>query len=452
MSKDADVSTAQNTQSVTGFDQWSALPAAARALGERVAVHPGSWIPVGAAAAAGAIGDGLTRRYLDALVRAGILEQDDAGRYRLTAPDPTAAIDEGALDRVLSWYLHTARNAVTIMGLDSWRGPLPDPLPGVHAEAFADFAHGRAWLHTHHDVLAVAGRAAAATGRDQIAWQLPALLHGAQAVWHDEAPWALAARLGRQAAERCGDKAGLAVMLESDGKRLMQVGDVAGALGALQQALDLRVETGDEAGQVRSLNAIGLAYRHSGEMERAVLQFQDTLDLARQIGDEQFATFARMNLGAALMRTGRAVEGESLLRHALDDLGGHGQPVYEANALADLGEARRVQGDLVGAEVAGRRAVALAQDTGVEVFLASCLAQLAHTLTAAGRPSEAINALREAASIYTDRGRHLRHAVILDQAADLYHHLGMGESADAARRTAADIRHLIPTGQDTHDR
>ncbi|HEV2634526.1 MAG TPA: tetratricopeptide repeat protein [Actinocrinis sp.] len=436
---------AQTTDFVVEFDHWSKPVPRAQRLCTLLAEHPGQWIPVGAAAAAGDLTAGKAMRLLDGLVRADVLERD-GDRYRFLAPRPTSEADRKSVDRMLSWYLHGAREASRAMGVDSWRGQLPDPAWGVQVPEFTTFAAGRLWLDANRDALLDAVRSAAATGRDQMAWQLAAVLTGAQSTWHDYQPWAECTRLGRQAAERCGDETGVALMLESEGKALMQAGSIAQGLAALERTLVLREEIGDRSGMVRSHNAIGVARLHTDQLDLAMEQFRLTIDLAGQIGDEYFLAIGQMNLGAALARSGDPALGEGYLRAAANDLREQRRPVFEAAAWSDLGRALRDLGDLNGAEEAGRRAVDLAGETGAQVFLADCLVQFAVTLAAIEHRAWAINALREAASINNAAGRSHRHAQILDLAADLYRSQGMDQSADAAHRTAAGLRARTATG------
>ena len=428
------------TESAVGFEHWSdPVPQAQRLCG-LLAQHPGQWIPVGAAAAAGALAPGRAMRHLDGLVRADILESDGADRYRFLAPRPVVDPDSKAVDRVLSWYLHGTREASMAMGVDSWRGQLPDPAWGVQVPEFTTFTQGRQWLHANSDALVEAVRTAAATGREQVAWQLAAGLLGAQSTWHDYQPWAECTRLGREAAERCDDQVGLALMLESEGKALMQAGQVAEAMAVLELALTMRRQSGDRPGTVRSVNAIGLAHRHADRLNLAIERFRETIDLAGQGGDEYYLTVGQLNLGAALARSGDPAQGEGYLRAALGDLGGQHRPLLEAEAWAELGMALRDLAALDEAEDAGQRAVDLAAETGAQVFLAECLVRHAAVQAANDHSTWAITALREAASINHAHGRTRRHAEILDLAADLYRTQGMHLSADSACQAAADLR------------
>ena len=218
----------------------------------------------------------------------------------------------------------------------------------------------------------------------------------------------LANRKMRRTAARSGRPAGHggAVALVEQARELIRLGETAGAIERLQQALALDPRHGAALGQ------LGLIAERSGRPDLA-LGF-----LARAADAEPSSPEAQFNLGLALQRAGRLEEADAALRRAMG-LGptlaaahlvlAHGlhlrgrldeaaaaleqalgiDPAY-AGAWMNLGNVRREQGRLAEAERAVLRALQL--DRG----MAAAWRNLAVIHRDQGRSAEAVAAFDEA--------------------------------------------------------
>lgn len=83
-----------------------------------------------------------------------------------------------ALQRVLTWYLHTAEAASWRLEPAQRRIPLGVTPPHCQPLPFAAYHQALAWCAAEHENLVAAIGQAAATGHDDIGWQLPVTLTG----------------------------------------------------------------------------------------------------------------------------------------------------------------------------------------------------------------------------------------------------------------------------------
>jgi DNA-binding SARP family transcriptional activator len=157
-------------------------------------------------------------RLLQELVDHNLLLEPVAGRYAmhdliraharaLTAHDPTAE-REAALDRLLGYYLHTARRADARIARYAQPGPV-GPAPG-HAPALPDANAARAWLRAERTNLTACLRDGIETRLDE---RTAALSAGLANLLRTDGPWPkaiIAQAAGADAAARLGDRAGQA--------------------------------------------------------------------------------------------------------------------------------------------------------------------------------------------------------------------------------------------------
>jgi hypothetical protein len=155
---------------------WSyrALSQDAGRLFRLLGLHPGVAFGSAAAAALGDLPIARTRRLLDDLVGAHLLEQPLPDRYefhdllRVYATDQarveeTADTVESAVRRVLTWYLRTTEEAV-------------NALEGSDSATFADHRKAGDWYEQERPNLVTASAVAEEMAIDEIAWRLPAVL------------------------------------------------------------------------------------------------------------------------------------------------------------------------------------------------------------------------------------------------------------------------------------
>ncbi|MDX8033276.1 tetratricopeptide repeat protein [Lentzea sp. BCCO 10_0856] len=428
---------------------WSyrALPAAAARLFCLLGLHPGPEFSVNAAAALGGLGLSSTRKLLDVLIGAHVLEQHAPNRFqfhdllRIYAAqqafqheDATARRD--ALERGLGWYLHTLSNATTIIAPLDRRialAPLSANTTPLHFENRADAVE---WYESERANLVAAVRAAASVGQDDIAWQLPVLLRSIYISQNPFEDWIETSSTGLKAAERIGDLAGQGEVLDSLGKAYLQSQRLPQAAECHSRALAIRMEIGDRYGEMVSVNALGLLDWRSRRLTTAVEHFRQCLEIAHALGDRRWQALAMTNLGCAqydLMEIPTAVDALSRSVVVYQDIGDR---AYEGNALFYLAMAQRENGELDAAAESIERALAIADEDHHVAWEAFWLVELGRIQRARGDVADSLLSYQRSVVAQRRLNDRNREAQALDGAGEAYRELGRAEEAEKFHRTA----------------
>jgi tetratricopeptide (TPR) repeat protein/transcriptional regulator with XRE-family HTH domain len=312
---------------------------------------------------------------LDGLADAHLLEAARTpGRYRfhdllrLYARERVQAEEEdqdrdGALRRMLEWYLDTARAADRV--LSPGRYLLPRDEAGEQAEpAFATHACALAWFEAERANLVAATYQAADCGLDAIAWQLPNALFGffdLRTYWAD---WQETHKVGLTAARVAHNRQAEAWTLihlacaYGDLRRFEEAADCQ------EQALAISREIGDRSCEGLALGNLGPMYAHLGRLHEAIDCCRQALPIVREFGY-------------------RAAEGMNLLR---------------------LGECYRKLQDPAGAIDYGHHALAIFRELGDRYHEGLVLTNIGNACREVGRLDEAIDSLKAAAKLHRDIG------------------------------------------------
>ncbi len=402
--------TGDQAASVRAVFSWSY-----RMLSEPVArmfrmlgAHPGPDISAWAAASLVPCGADSARAALSELVRANLISEQVPGRFavhdllRAYAAELSNGEERAAaLRRVLDHYLRTAYLAVDL-AYPGWRpGPLPAAPSGGNEELHSA-AEARAWLLAEHEALLAAIAAAARSGLDQHAWQLPAVLRehfvrtgryaecaqsqrvalAAAAHLADRTALALAHRSlgdalgqlhsGREATEQLaqglalyrdlGDQAGQAACHCGLARLARSAGDNSTALHHTQHSLRLYRAAGDLTGEAMALNGVGWDYALLGHNQRAVSYCTKALELHRRQGDRLGQAMTLDSLGYCCHQAGRHSQAAELYQQALEAFADAGDTYYRAHTLVRLGEAHTANGDPATARAAWQQALDILDD------------------------------------------------------------------------------------------
>lgn len=346
------------------------------------------------------------RADLRELARAHLISELVPGRYamhdllRAYAAEQVAAgqvaADQGALDRILDHYLHTAR--VAALRLRPFRDPitLAPPAPAVTIERIGSFQDALDWFDAEHHVLLSAVTLAAGSGRDACAWQLPWAMTDFldwRGHWHD---WAATQRVALSAAIRLGDPAAEAAARLILGQAGARSGNYDQASEHLTQCLRLFRQLGDRAGEARThqfllyvaehqaryadalsharhalahyrailsplgqaaaINDIGWCHAQLGDYQRARARCRQALALYRKLGDRRGEAHTWDSLGYAEHHLGRHAQAAVCYQHALSLARELRDRFSEADVLTHLGDARAAV-DPVGARDAWQQAL-----------------------------------------------------------------------------------------------
>ena len=265
---------------------------------------------------------------LEVLVDTHLLESVATDRYRFhdllrvyaaerAEADLLGAERDAALTRLLTWYMRTADAAATAVLPQRYDIPLepvgndPPPL------GFADAEEALSWYDSERANLVAATRQAAASGRHEVAWRLPAPLF---IIFNSRGNWAdciATHRVALDSARQAGDRRGEAWVLNNLGDALGVTGDPEG-IACLESSLAIRREIGDRMGEAQAANNVADTYQQLGRTDEALDLYQRALELNREIGYRYGEGVSLVNVGWTLLDLDRAGEAISYLQRARD--------------------------------------------------------------------------------------------------------------------------------------
>ncbi|MGP3969544.1 BTAD domain-containing putative transcriptional regulator [Streptomyces sp. 6N223] len=449
-------------------------------------VHPGQDTDAYALAAMNAAPPRSTRRVLDTLHRAHLVDQTAPHRYQshdllrayaaeLAAGTGATPDRDTALARLRDYYLTTATAAIDIVAPYD-HVPRPQAsAPSAPAPSFSDYGQARRWLDTERANLLEMTRHAA-----------PAYIIGmSHTIWryldvggyHDEAITLHNRAL--RAAPAIGDRLG-----EAHARRILSIAltrtgtDPEAAVDHLERALAIYRQAGNRALEAATLNNLGWVCGQREELTKAGHYLEEALEVIGPDAGWRMRAIALTNLARNRRSLGWYEEALRLLEHSLELCAAHGDNTIEANAhcvLADvyarmgrvddaldhayrglaqarecgypalealcvckLGNLRRAQGDHERALRLHEEAVALARTLGDSELIAQTLNARAATHAVAGQPDQALRLHREALAV-AERARHRTEtAHALAGIGDRHAELGEQERAREHWRQALD--------------
>ncbi|WP_189218919.1 MULTISPECIES: ATP-binding protein [Streptomyces] len=292
---------------------WSyrTLPPPAARLFRLLGLHPGPDFSVPAAAALTGQDPRQTYALLDLLAGAHLIQPTGADRYQFHDLLRAYATDQAhqeetpedrhaALERAAAWYLHTT-DAARAAAQSYYPSVLPAEAERARPKsvpAFTTPQEAFAWHEYEQANLLAVVRTAAQAGLDEIAWQLPATLHGihiARGAFFDD--WREMARTGLEAARRLADRRAQALMHDTLGMVCKDSRRLAQAAEHHQAALDLRTALGDFAGVAASANGLGLVHQLRHELADARTRLEQALAICREHGPPSRTGVTLCNLG-----------------------------------------------------------------------------------------------------------------------------------------------------------
>jgi DNA-binding SARP family transcriptional activator/Tfp pilus assembly protein PilF len=346
-------------------------PAVARVF-RLLGVHPGHDMDAYALAAMAGAGLRETRRALDVLVRAHLVDETAGTRYqphdllRAYAAELSATIDDAAardtaLARLLAYYLGTASAAMNLIAPhEAGRRPAV-AAPDAESPELGGYNAAFGWLDRERINLIVATQHG---GPDY-------LVRMSDTVWrylntggyHHEAV-ALHTR-ALHAAQALGD-----VTAEANARRVLsaaalRVGMIPQAVDHLERALTLYRQVGNRSLEAATLTNIGVGHWRQGNLAGAAESFRMALAIHHELGNQRMAAPATNNLARVLCVFGEHDEALDLFQQALaiSRMSG-GDRTSEANAMSGLAEVSTEMGRHRQAIDHARRAMTIAQDTG----------------------------------------------------------------------------------------
>ncbi len=320
-------------------------PCAARMF-RLLGLHPGPDLDLYAAATLADNAPTQALGALHALTRAHLMYSAGPGRYgmhdllRAYARELASAHDsederQGALTRLLDYYLSTAATAMDILfPAERHRRPrIPPPL--TTGPPLVGAAEARAWLDAE---LANLAASAADRGWPRHATRLSATLSRYLSGGGHFAEAAVIHTHALNAARSLADRAAEATALSNLSQIDLHYGYGQQAARQLQQALALFCGAGDRAGQARVLHNLATVEAQQGRYQQAGEHHQRALQLYRATGDQTGAARALHGLGDMDLRLGRYQRADGNLQQALAQCRETGDWVNEAYVLSLIGD------------------------------------------------------------------------------------------------------------------
>jgi tetratricopeptide (TPR) repeat protein/transcriptional regulator with XRE-family HTH domain len=432
-----------------------------------IGVLPGTDLDVYAAAALAGVDLAAARRLLTALYDHYLLAEPVRGRYRphdlireharaITVADPAADTD-AALDRLLGYYLATARAADRHLAQRTAAPAVAVPDP-AHAPRLASAGEASDWMAAERLNLHAAFDYAAAHEKPGYAVALAAAMNGflRQRHWSDgvrlhRAAAEVARQAGDQRAEagalsdlghlqeltadfdasaatltrarelyrQLGDRPGEARTLEELGVLLRMTGDYAAAAASLTEALGLFRGVGDRLGEADTLHELGSVRHRTGDFAAATASHTDALEIYRELGYRRGEAWTLNSLGILQYGTGDYPAATDSLTRALELQRRAGNRLGEANTTYELGTVLRLTGDYAEAVALQRQALALYRDLGYQRGEANVLTELGTVLRLTGDGPAAAAHQQQALELYRGVRDRLGQGIVLDELGEL---------------------------------
>lgn len=476
------------------------LPEGAARAFRLLGLHPGETAHVDAVAALIGARPGETRRLLDVLTRASLVQAGRGGRYgmhdllsayaaELADGNDSEADRQAAVTRLFDHYLTSATVAMATLYPDGAAAvPAADGDPGAAAAA-GDPDTARAWLEAERPNLAAVCTNGAAHGWHRHAIDLAGTMFryldaggpvaeastvtasavaAARAIGDTEAQARALSNLGRlhrrqgrlpEAAETyrqalrlyaaLGEPEAEALVLRNLGSVDWRRGDYRQAAEHYQRAGALCQELGDDAGRADAVVRLGLIDARLGDGKRAAERFGTALDLYAALGD-RFSEAYVLSLLARLPHHPVPLEqAEAHLDQSLAAVQRAGDRTAEAYVLTDLAAIHVRQGRLAEAAAHLRRALVLLRRIGDRASEAEALNDLGQVLHAVGEAAEARAQHGQALMLAEDFGDRYEQARAHDGIAAASGDLGEPDPArahlDLAGRILAELE--VPADQ-----
>lgn len=395
-----------------------------------------------------------TQELLDELVDAHLVEEVQPGRYRLhdllreyarlllAAPEWQPE-RRAALERLLDHHLSVTLAIARMLEAAGSRRSIPAHTPGRPDLLAAPVFEGRAWFEENHAGLTALVRVAEEEGFPVQCWQL------ARACWRlnfdgghlDEL--IETHTIGLRVAERLGDEAAIATMLNYVSSAYFRLARLPEAIRAMELALSLRRRIGLRGDLLTTLWNLGVSYAANGDLRQAEVKFDEAFGLIRGPEDADALTNLLNNRSYTLIGWGRYDEALRLARlHLL--LARQTRDLRQTNnAMGHLAMIRHRMGDLGPARRLLRSALYLKRLGGNRFGEGEVLNEIAVMERVAGQPDHAAALHREALVAMVDAGDRIGQCASRNLLARAMLEQGDAVSAlDLHRRVLADASRL----------
>ncbi|MGW1728433.1 ATP-binding protein [Streptomyces sp. NPDC002306] len=424
---------------------YRALPDAARRLFRRLGLPTGSDVSTEAAAHLFSGSTPQTRRLLDLLVEAHLLQSSRRNRYdfhdllRLYAKqcaeeEEPEAERTAALRRLFDFYVRRTHEAASAVAPRTLRLDLPARLTGQPASVPA--RRGRpdlpeAWLENERGNLVAAVLHAEAQGEDESAWLLADALRGHFAEHGTGSDWLATAEAGLRASQRGADPRALAALHTGLCAAHVKFGRTETAVEQGEQGLAAAIAAGWAEAEADAHTLLAYAHRRAGRLDAAFEYHRQALTLLSGSGSAEDEARCLNDIGNILWDLGRLQESLDHFQRSLGINRRLGQRRYEAVNLDNVGSVLWALGDLPSSAEHLSAAVELARRSGASPHhLADAIAALARTYRDAGRFEQALELASEGYELVGGSGHRWLESYVLAILGGIHTDTGSHDLAD----------------------
>jgi tetratricopeptide (TPR) repeat protein/transcriptional regulator with XRE-family HTH domain len=418
-------------------------PAVARAF-RLLGLHPAADVDIHAVAALADVRLDEAVRLVDLLAQAHLVEQTRTGRYGMhdllrayagsrAAAEETEVERRAAVGRLFDYYVGTAAAAMdSLFAAEAHHRPRVDP-PTTPVPDLTDPDGARDWLDAERSTLVAVSAHAAAHGWADHAIRLSTMLFRYLNGGHHVDGLAIHSH-ARDAAERSGDRVGLAHALIGIGSVQLRLGDFEPATEHLQAALAMFGGADDGYGEARALTSLGIIEQRRGNFPTALEYHGRVLAWARRAGDLIGEARATTSLGVIEHEFDRLEPAAEHLGRAVALCEQVGDGEGEAYARVQLGDVERRLGRLDSAVRHQEHALTHYRRSGSLAGQAWSLVGLGDAKVSLGRPDEAGDHLEGALTLFRRIGERNGEIWVLN---------ALGEAARGADRPGDALAHHL---------
>ena len=395
----------------------------------RLGLHPGRDVDAYAVAALDAADCEQARQLLDSLYDHYLLMETSAGRYQLhdllrerartLAGDDSRSERDAAVNRLLAYYLYTAREADRYLARRaSAEANAGDFSPPSEAPTLASRAEAVAWMEAERHNLQATAVFASEHDVPGYPAAIAATMHG---FLRNQGHWTQARVMHNaalDAARAAGDTLAEAGALTDLGTFQLDTGDAAAAIASHQRALGLHRRLGNQLGEANALNHLADAQRITRDFANAEINYTSGLLLHRDLGNPLGEAYALRGLGVVAQASGEFETAASRYEEALRLFRDLGNPAGEARSFNHLAKLMRARGDDAAARGYFEQSLAIADRAGSLPEKARASEGVAEYLIKNGDVDSALSHLRDALDIYRKLG--MANADRVESAIDKY--------------------------------
>jgi len=414
------------------FDfSYLALDPSARRVFRLLGLMASGNLPIHAIAAMNGAAPAHIRRTLDRLADAHLVEQHSGARFGphdllrryaslKSEAEDTVADRQGAVQRLLRWYLNGADRAIRLFSPFVLRQLPPVSREGPHPEGphpdFTGSDEALAWLESERLHMVAAVVRAAYEEESVIlclATQLARHLHPflfRRGHLSNDIKVNHAALI---AARRARDVVAEAWACTALGAACSLQGQDSQALTWLQRALKIARVAGDAYLLATCLSNTADVWWRLGEADRCEAALREEMALRVGTGDAYGQAFCQLNLGELDRRNGQYEQSRTSYEKGLDKLRAVGDRYGEALALHGLGCLDMRERQLVSATRSLNDAAAILREIANRSALGYMLVDLGHVYRRQGQSGQAMSCLYEGLRLCRELGMRRREAEYL---------------------------------------